>query len=143
MDADVIDKPTTQSIKSKTMRILVVEDEKKTASFIERGLKEQRYVVDVAYDGEEGAYNANGFQITGHVQLSNEDGATWDEYYLGFSDGQCGWLAQAQGRLILSFRAPLPEGLSLPDFEALQLNTKIELMPGLPGVVASTEKWTT
>ena len=84
--------------------------------------------------GEEGSYNGTGFQITGHVQLSNEDGATWDEFYLGFSDGQCGWLAQAQGRLILSFRAPLPEGLSLPDFEALQLNTKMELMPGLPAV---------
>jgi len=84
--------------------------------------------------GEEGSYNGTGFQLTGHVQLSNEDGATWDEYYLGFSDGQCGWLAQAQGRLILSFRAPLPEGLALPDFEAMQLNTKMQLMPGLPGV---------
>src|SRR6185369_4328661 len=44
------------------------------------------------------------------------------------------WLAQAQGRLILSFRAPLPEGLALPDLEAMQLNTKMQLMPGLPGV---------
>lgn len=34
------------------MRILVVEDEKKMANFIERGLKEQRYAVDVAHDGE-------------------------------------------------------------------------------------------
>lgn len=36
------------------MRILVVEDEKKMASFIERGLKEQHYAVDVAHDGEKG-----------------------------------------------------------------------------------------
>lgn len=36
------------------MRILIVEDEKKMASFIERGLKEEGYAVDVAYDGEEG-----------------------------------------------------------------------------------------
>ncbi|MCX8045179.1 MAG: response regulator transcription factor [Desulfobacterota bacterium] len=36
------------------MRILVVEDEKKIASFIKRGLKEEGYAVDVAYDGEEG-----------------------------------------------------------------------------------------
>jgi len=33
------------------MRILLVEDEKKIASFIERGLIEQHYIVDVAYDG--------------------------------------------------------------------------------------------
>jgi heavy metal response regulator len=36
------------------MHILVVEDEKKIAGFIRRGLKEEGYVVDVAGDGEEG-----------------------------------------------------------------------------------------
>lgn len=36
------------------MRILLVEDEKKLASFIVRGLKEEGYAVDVAYDGEAG-----------------------------------------------------------------------------------------
>lgn len=40
------------------MRILLVEDEKKIASFIERGLTEQHYSVDVAYDGNEGLYLA-------------------------------------------------------------------------------------
>ena len=41
------------------MRILLVEDEKKIASFIERGLKEQRYAVDVAHDGEQGGFLAD------------------------------------------------------------------------------------
>ncbi len=36
------------------MRILVVEDEKKMASFIERGLREEGYAVDIASDGEIG-----------------------------------------------------------------------------------------
>ena len=40
------------------MRILVVEDEEKIASFIERGLKEHHYTVDVGRDGEEGQYLA-------------------------------------------------------------------------------------
>lgn len=40
------------------MRILVVEDEKRIADFIARGLKEEHYVVDVAHDGEEGLYLA-------------------------------------------------------------------------------------
>lgn len=36
------------------MKILVVEDEKKVASFIKRGLEEEKYEVDTAFDGEEG-----------------------------------------------------------------------------------------
>ena len=36
------------------MRILVVEDEKKVAAFIKRGLEQESYAVDVAYDGVEG-----------------------------------------------------------------------------------------
>lgn len=35
------------------MKILVVEDDRKVAGFIEQGLKEEGYVVDVATDGEE------------------------------------------------------------------------------------------
>ena len=35
------------------MRILVVEDEKKVAGFVKKGLEEESYAVDVAYDGEE------------------------------------------------------------------------------------------
>ena len=35
------------------MRILVIEDEKKVARFIEQGLREEKYTVDVAFDGEE------------------------------------------------------------------------------------------
>ena len=40
------------------MRILVVEDEKRIASFIKRGLTEQSYTVDVAPDGEQGLFYA-------------------------------------------------------------------------------------
>ncbi len=40
------------------MRILVVEDEKKVASFIQRGLEEEGFSVDVAFDGEEGVQKA-------------------------------------------------------------------------------------
>ncbi|HIF02271.1 MAG TPA: response regulator, partial [Nitrospinaceae bacterium] len=36
------------------MRILVVEDDKKVAGFIKKGLEEETYAVDVAYDGEDG-----------------------------------------------------------------------------------------
>lgn len=40
------------------MKILVIEDETKTSAFIQKGLTEQGYIVDVAYDGEEGLHLA-------------------------------------------------------------------------------------
>ena len=41
------------------MRILIVEDEKKVAAFIKKGLEEETYAVDIASDGEEGLYMGN------------------------------------------------------------------------------------
>lgn len=41
------------------MKILVVEDDRKVAGFIEQGLREEGYAVDVAPDGEEGAMLAH------------------------------------------------------------------------------------
>jgi heavy metal response regulator len=38
------------------MRILLIEDEKKVARFIKKGLEEEHYAVDAAYDGETGLY---------------------------------------------------------------------------------------
>jgi DNA-binding response OmpR family regulator len=37
------------------MKILVIEDEKKVAKFIQQGLEEEHYTVDVAHDGESGS----------------------------------------------------------------------------------------
>jgi two-component system copper resistance phosphate regulon response regulator CusR len=38
------------------MKILVIEDENKTASYLQRGLRENGYVVDIAEDGENGLH---------------------------------------------------------------------------------------
>ena len=61
------------------MKILVVEDEKKVAGFIKRGLEEEQYEVTVAHDGAEGAklavegeYNL----IVLDVMLPKKDGLT-------------------------------------------------------------------
>lgn len=40
------------------MRILLVEDEKRMASFIKRGLEEEHYVVDIAANGEQALFLA-------------------------------------------------------------------------------------
>ena len=43
------------------MRILVVEDEKKVASFIKKGLQQEGYAADTVYDGEDALQNAAEF----------------------------------------------------------------------------------
>jgi len=40
------------------MRVLLVEDDKSIAHFIKKGLRENYFAVDIAYDGEEGQYLA-------------------------------------------------------------------------------------
>jgi len=47
------------------MRILLVEDDPRVASFIRRGLREERYTVDVAKDGEQALF----FAQTGEYDL--------------------------------------------------------------------------
>jgi len=61
------------------MRILVVDDEKKIANFIERGLKENHYVVDVARDSENALMTAeiNPYDlIILDIMLPGKDGVT-------------------------------------------------------------------
>ena len=41
------------------LRILVVEDEKKVARFLEKGLREEGYSVDVSHDGTDGLLKAH------------------------------------------------------------------------------------
>ena len=59
------------------MRILVVEDEKKVANFIKHGLEEERYIVDLATDGNQGlelAMNNHFDAILLDVMLPGTDG---------------------------------------------------------------------
>ena len=61
------------------MKILVVEDEKKVASFIKRGLEEEGFNVDLAHDGEEGLFMAetNSYSlILMDLMLPKKDGLT-------------------------------------------------------------------
>ena len=59
------------------MRILVVEDEKKTAAFLAKGLREAGFAVDVAHDGETGLEQAraNKFDLLIiDIMLPHKDG---------------------------------------------------------------------
>ncbi len=59
------------------MKVLIVEDEPKTADYLERGLREQGYVVDVARDGLDGKHMALEYEydvIVLDVMLPGTDG---------------------------------------------------------------------
>lgn len=61
------------------MKVLLVEDEKKVASFIKRGLEEEYYTVDVSHDGKEGASLALSQEydvIILDIMLPHKDGIT-------------------------------------------------------------------
>ncbi len=61
------------------MRILVVEDERKLANFIKHGLEEEKYIVEVANDGNKGlelAMNNHYDAILLDVMLPGKDGFT-------------------------------------------------------------------
>lgn len=65
------------------MHILVVEDEKKVSTFIQRGLEEEGFSVDAAFDGEEGVRKAeaNSYDlILMDVMLPKMDGLTAIKY---------------------------------------------------------------
>lgn len=59
------------------MRILVVEDEKRVAAFIKRGLKEAKYAVDIADNGEDALFMAESIPfdlIVLDIMLPGPDG---------------------------------------------------------------------
>ena len=79
--------------------------------------------------GLRGKWRDQTFELTGRAQLGHQMGGQWDEWYATFSNGWLGWLAEAQGRFYLTFQYPIPEGVNVPSFDALQLGQQV---PGLP-----------
>ena len=59
------------------MKILIVEDEAKTAAYLKKGLEENGYIADIAEDGETGAYIARqgGYELVIlDIMLPGKDG---------------------------------------------------------------------
>ncbi|HET8932100.1 MAG TPA: DUF4178 domain-containing protein [Polyangiales bacterium] len=74
--------------------------------------------------GDSGRMQQLGFEVLGRLQL-NQGTATWNEWYVGWSDGSFGWLAEARGRVIVSHR--VERKVSLPGFEVLQPGDRLTL----------------
>jgi two-component system copper resistance phosphate regulon response regulator CusR len=85
------------------MRVLLVEDDKRIASFVAKGLRENAYAVDLAQDGEEGIYQASindydviildvmmplktGFEVCAEIIRcrSSHQVSSWQDFYRPF-----------------------------------------------------------
>jgi len=61
------------------MRVLVIEDESKTAAYLQQGLSENGFVVDVCANGDDGLHQASRQKATSlflDVMLPKRDGWT-------------------------------------------------------------------
>lgn len=101
----------------------------------DRGLADLGKVAEIAESesplklGLKGEFKGNKFELTGRAQLRHEMGGFWDEWYATFSNGWVGWLAEAQGRFYMTFYQPLPQGVTLPPYEALQPGQFVNEIP--------------
>ena len=78
--------------------------------------------------GLRGKFKGVPFEITGRSQIKHSAGGVWDEWYVAFRGGQrWGWLAEAQGRMYLTFEHPLPKGHEIPPLADLDIEDKISI----------------
>jgi uncharacterized Zn finger protein (UPF0148 family) len=102
----------------------------------DRGLQDLGKVAEIAESqsplklGLKGEFKGARFELTGRAQLRHELGGYWDEWYATFSNGWVGWLAEAQGNFYLTFYQPLPQGVSLPSFDDLQIGQPVNQIGG-------------
>jgi len=73
--------------------------------------------------GVTGTFGGKSFELVGRSQYRHASGAVWDEWYAAFSNERWGWLAEAQGRFMLTF----PRALSAES----TLTPHHELRPGM------------
>jgi len=72
--------------------------------------------------GSRGAYRGAPFELVGRVQLKTPHGF-WNEWCAMFDDGRQGWLGEAQGAYMVSFKMEC----SVPAFRDLKVLGKVDV----------------
>ncbi|HYE13472.1 MAG TPA: DUF4178 domain-containing protein [Pyrinomonadaceae bacterium] len=109
----------------------------------DRGVEDIGKVADVVESGSplevglRGVWQNVAFELTGRAQLQHAAGGIWDEWYAAFADGRWGWLAEAQGRFLLTFEIQVPEPRALPFYDQLQLGQPVAAIPSQPPPVVA------
>ncbi len=70
--------------------------------------------------GTSGRYDKRDFTIVGRVQLDYGLGP-WNEWYAAFDDGGWGWIAEAQGRVYVTFATPADD---LPGYAEARVGSR-------------------
>jgi len=87
--------------------------------------------------GLRGKYKGVSFEITGRTQLQHAAGGVWDEWYVAFRGGKkWGWLAEAQGKLVLTFPKKMPGEFEAPAFDELDIEQGL-VIPTMGEMVVS------
>ena len=73
--------------------------------------------------GLRGSYRQRHFTLVGRVQLNYGQGP-WNEWYALFDDQSWGWVAEAQGKVYLTFGKEMP---GLPDFESAEVGCRLSV----------------
>jgi hypothetical protein len=77
--------------------------------------------------GVTGKFRGKPFELVGRVQYKHPAGGVWDEWYLSFSSGKWGWLAEAQGKYYLTFENKASSKLDLPAMDSLEPGQRFKL----------------
>ena len=83
--------------------------------------------VSPLFRGATGKIRGKNFEVTGRVQYQHPAGGVWDEWYLLFSNGRWGWLAEAEGRYYLTFEEKVTSKVELPLFDTLEPGQRVTL----------------
>lgn len=86
--------------------------------------------------GATGKFRGKPFDVVGRVQYTHPAGGYWNEWYLSFTNGKWGWLADAQGKLYLTSERSLKSGVEVPPFESLEPSSEVNLTKDLTLTVA-------
>ena len=76
--------------------------------------------------GIRGKFKRKAFELTGRVQYEHAAGGVWDEWYLLFSNGKVGWLAESQGKFHLTIEKPLKSTETIPSLDQLEVGNRWE-----------------
>ena len=88
----------------------------------------------------EGRFAGVGFIVIGRTQHRHSAGGTWQEWYAKMDDGRWGWLAEAQGRMYLTFESP--GAGTVPAWQQLQPGAIVPLLDGVPRMYTVNERAT-
>lgn len=91
--------------------------------------------------GIRGKFKRTSFELIGRVQYEHSAGGVWDEWYLLFSNGKFGWLAESQGKFHLTVEKSLKSANAIPSLDQLEVGNRWEFEEPV-GSLAVAEKGT-